>query len=287
MSNGVRATRDQHRGRRTTNIAGNLLSALKPDPTERTVEQMQDAIAAAREILETKAAGNVDLLVEKIEGVKGIVDTKISAIDTSTKLLQTISDRVPQQIRDEVEHLSALHNEKFASVITQIKIQFEGIATQFGERDKRTEQLSLADKTAIAAALQAQKEAAGATNDSIIAVITKMDASFTKLFDQMTNLLSAMQKNTDEKIKDIKDQMSVLGSRIDKREGVSSTMDPITAESIAWMKQQLAGNQTFQDKSGGVETHRLQASSQNMMMIQIFATVIAATMGVVIGHFLH
>ena len=47
--------------------------------------------------------------------------------------------------------------------------------SQFAERDKRTEQLSLADKTAIAAALQAQKEAAGAQNESNTAAINKME----------------------------------------------------------------------------------------------------------------
>src|SRR5450631_1402717 len=44
--------------------------------------------------------------------------------------------------------------------------RFLGIATQFLERDKRTDQLSLADKTAVAAALQAAKEAVGAQNIS-------------------------------------------------------------------------------------------------------------------------
>jgi hypothetical protein len=199
------------------------------DPTARTLEQSQDAIAAAREILETKLTGDREVL-----------ETRLGGMDVAIKLIQGSSDRIPQQIRDEVKHLENLHSEKFSSIVAQIKIQFEGIGTQFNERDKRTEQLSLADKTAIAAALQAQKEAAGATNDSLIAVITKMDTSFTKLFDQMTNLLSAQQKNMDDKINDIKNAMSGISARIDRREGVTSTSDPITAESIAWMRARLA-----------------------------------------------
>jgi Mg2+ and Co2+ transporter CorA len=155
------------------------------------------------------------------------------------------------------------------------------------ERDKRTEQLSLADKTAIAAALQAQKEAAGATNDSIIAVITKMDASFTKLFDQMTNLLSAMQKNTDEKIGDIKQQMSQISSRIDRREGVTSAMDPITSESIAWMKARLEHGKTFEDATGGAAAQRNQSTNQTMMILAVFATLMASSIGVAVGHFMH
>jgi hypothetical protein len=63
--------------------------------------------------------------------------------------------------------LRELHSERFSS-----------IALQFEERDKRTEQLSVADKTAIAAALQAQKEAAGAQNESNTAAVAKIETNF-------------------------------------------------------------------------------------------------------------
>src|ERR1700685_2775837 len=92
-----------------------------------------------------------------------------------TDRLQILIDKVPGLARIEVAKLQELHEEKFAS-----------IATQFAERDKRTEQLSLADKTAIAAALQAQKEAAGAQNEANAAAIAKSEAGVTKQIAQIT-----------------------------------------------------------------------------------------------------
>jgi hypothetical protein len=102
--------------------------------------------------------------------------------------------------------------------------RFSGIAIQFAERDKRTEQLSLADKTAIAAALQAQKEAAGATNESNSVALAKMENNFTKLIDQGSVLLASVVKNTDDKINDLK-------SRIDTGDGKSRGMGDV----IGWI----------------------------------------------------
>jgi hypothetical protein len=113
--------------------------------------------------------------------------------------LQILIDRLPGIVRDEVANIQALHDEKFAS-----------ITLQFAERDKRTEQLSIADKTAIAAALQAQKEAAGAQNEANAAAIAKSEAGFTKQIDQITTLISAGAKASDDKIDDIKDRLSGL-----------------------------------------------------------------------------
>jgi hypothetical protein len=92
--------------------------------------------------------------------------------------------------------------------------RFIGIATQFLERDKRTDQLSLADKTAVAAALQAAKEAVGAQNISNSVALTKMEDNFTKLIDQGQAQLQLMASNLDDKINDLK-------SRIDTKEGQS------------------------------------------------------------------
>lgn len=145
-----------------------------PDPTLLTTENLRREIANLKELLETR----LDSGAVVIKGLHELVIVE----------LQVLSNVTEQR--------------------------FESIATQFAERDKRTEQLSLADKTAIAAALQAQKEAAGATNESNSVALAKMENNFTKLIDQGQTLLQSVAKNMDDKINDIK-------SRIDTGEGQS------------------------------------------------------------------
>lgn len=174
-----------------------------PDPTVRTVEQLQRDIGASREIVEAK-----------FEGDRRVFETRLDGMDRAIELLQNATDRLPQLIKDEVSQLRELHQEKFLSVEARTEIQFGGIATQFAERDKRTEQLSLADKTAIAAALQAQKEAAGAQNESNAAANTKMESNFAKLIEQGSALVLEIRRNTDVQLNDLK-------SRLDKGEGGS------------------------------------------------------------------
>lgn len=146
-----------------------------PDPTLLTTENLRREIANLKELQETRLSAS-----------------KADTIALHDLLLAKI--------------------EVLSSVTAQ---QFEGIAIQFAERDKRTEQLSLADKTAIAAALQAQKEAAGAQNESNAASVTKQEAAFTKLLDQNQTLFQTAMSALTTQLNDVK-------SRLDKGEGQSS-----------------------------------------------------------------
>jgi len=150
------------------------ISKPDPDPTLLTTENLR----------------------REIENLKELMETRLNASDAA---------------REALHELIAVELKVLGNVTQQ---RFEGIATQFAERDKRTEQLSIADKTAIAAALQAQKEAAGATNESNSVALAKMENNFTKLIDQGQTLLQSVAKNMDDKINDLK-------SRNDTREGQS------------------------------------------------------------------
>lgn len=151
-----------------------------PDPTVLTTQQLQREIMALREILEARLAGN----------------DKISA------LLQEQLDHKSSIVKTEVDHLRTEHEEKFRS-----------IATQFLERDIRTEQTSRDSKVAVDAALQAQKEAAGAQNESNAASISKSEAAFTKQIDQIAVIINTTTKGTDEKIEDIKTRIIQIEGR--------------------------------------------------------------------------
>lgn len=161
-----------------------------PDPTVLTTQQLLREVAMAREILEAK-----------LDGGMSVIEARLTENNRAIVLLQKATDMVPSHIRDAVGTLKDLHAEKFAS-----------IATQFIERDKRTEQLSIADKTAIAAALQAQKEAAGATAESTSIGLNKMENNFSKLIETLQIAIAQGFRNSDEKINDVK-------SRLDRGEG--------------------------------------------------------------------
>jgi hypothetical protein len=196
-------------------------SVPNPDPTQRTVEQVQRDIAAVRQVVEASIKGNREVL-----------ETRLSGMDKAIELLQTATDRLPDKIRDSVQQLKELHDEKFNSVSSQLKAAMDGIEKQFTERDKRTEQLSLADKTAIAAALQAQKEAAGAQNDSNTTANSKMEANFATLISQTQQLLQEVRRSTDDKI-------VALGDRLTKGETTIATSHESRSDNrqsvIAWV----------------------------------------------------
>lgn len=186
-----------------------------PDPTNRTIETLQRDIAAAREIVEGKLDGKFE-----------VVETRLEGMDKAIELLQAMTNKLPIYIKDEVNQLKELHDEKFTSVEDRSKIQFGGIATQFAERDKRTEQLSLADKTAIAAALQAQKEDASAKNESNATATAKMENNFAKLIEQGQTLLLEVRRNTEAQINDLKSRLDRRdGGSMAEREGTKGTRD--------------------------------------------------------------
>jgi hypothetical protein len=135
-------------------------------------------------------------LLREIGNLKELLEARLTAADASGRALHEL-------ISAKIEVLESVTSQRFSS-----------IETQFEERDKRTEQLSLADKTAIAAALQAQKEAAGAQNESNAASVTKQEAAFTKLLDQNQTLFQTAMSALTTQLNDVK-------SRLDKGEGVS------------------------------------------------------------------
>lgn len=193
-----------------------------PDPTLLTTNLVEKAISALRAELSVQFNAMAEATRLVREGhIKLIEDTQIQikkCVDQAKELWDAKNSGTEERVKklDEVS-----------------KEQFARIAIQFDERDKRTEQLSQAQKeaanalslasaTAIAAALQAQKEAAGAQNDSNAASITKSEAAFTKQIDQMAVLVQQIQKGNDDKVADLKAQISNLASRLDRGEGKQS-----------------------------------------------------------------
>lgn len=182
------------------------MSVPTPDPTLLTTENLRREISGLRELLEGR-----------IDGRAHTVNTRLDAMDKALALFQTIADRLPQQMDTRVEHLDAVMGGRF----TTVNERFHGIDTQFQERDVRVRDAALSQTTAVNAALQAQKEAAGEQVKSFEKSIDKSEAGTTKQIDALgeslkTSTLSLNDKidiatkSTDSKISDLKDRLTTI-----------------------------------------------------------------------------
>lgn len=183
----------------------------RPDPTLLTTQQLLREMGALREVIG---------LTEQA------LHARMEAMDKAIVLLQTIIDRLPRMMEEKIDALQRVHEEKFKS-----------IGTQFQERDTRTDKMAEATSTAIAAALQAAKEAVGAQNTSSAAAITKSEMATDKRIEQLGTLIAAGAKTSDEKIGDIKDRLTRIegnqaGVRDQKTEGQAGSNQAVGIAAI-------------------------------------------------------
>jgi len=150
-----------------------------PDPSLLTTEQLRRELAALREILEARMAG----------------------MDKTHSLLEQQVQQAVSVRQGELLHLKELHNERFRSV-----------EKQFVERDERSKAAEQAAQVAVGAALQAQKEAAIAQNQSNTSAIAKAESATVKQIDGILALLDSNTKAIDDKI-------VVINGRLDRGEG--------------------------------------------------------------------
>lgn len=172
-------------------------SKPNPDPTVRTLQQSQREISAAREILEAR-----------FEGHKDVIDTRLGAMDKAVQLLQVHANTLPEQAKAEVAHLRLLQDERFSSFTTQL--------IMIGSR---TEQTKADAEKGIAAALQAQKEAAFEQSknfkEQIQSITTNLDTLRGTYMDK-TNDVKELVRTVENSIKDI---LRSFETRISSMEG--------------------------------------------------------------------
>jgi hypothetical protein len=204
-----------------------------PDPSLITTEAIDKAV----ESLEARFAARLDgmekavevfhadltrvptLLDRSILGLRELLETRLECMEDDVKSVHSYLDKQGINIAAQITHLRELVGSNIEVVngsITKFEAvsaeRFARIDTQFIERDKRTDQLSLADKTAVAAALQAAKEAVGAQNTSNSIAIAKSESSTVESIRQLQALFTTANQAVNDKINDVK-------SRLDKGEG--------------------------------------------------------------------
>ncbi len=165
-----------------------------PDPTVLTTQQLRHEMGTLREVIEARLDG----------------------MDIATKLLADHVNRVPNDIDRQVRHLTELFVEKMEAHKAETLSLGRGIQLQFDERDIRGRAAEDATKLAVNAALQAQKEAAAAQNESNAAAITKSEGSTVK---QIDGILALLASDTQA----ITDKIAGITSRLDRGEAIHTT----------------------------------------------------------------
>ncbi len=179
-----------------------------PDPSvmttaqlDRTIVGLTENISAKFEAITTRLDGMdkaTTTLHEDMVRVPTILDREIKS---ARELLESKLEGIDKVNKEQHEHLTNVMNEKFARV-----------DVLFVEGDKRTQQLSTANALALAAALQAAKEAVAEQNRSNTTAIAKSETAVSEQIKQMQVTFETGLRSTNEKIDDIK-------SRLDKGEG--------------------------------------------------------------------
>jgi hypothetical protein len=117
-----------------------------------------------------------------------------------------------EQLRRELFNLRELVESRLQSQSDITLERFARIDTVFIETEKRSQALRVADSLALAAALQAAKEAVSEQNRSNGLAISKSEASFIEALKQQQTLFQT-------EIKSANDKVALITSRLDKGEG--------------------------------------------------------------------
>jgi hypothetical protein len=175
-------------GRRGYRSGGRLVPV--PDPTALTTDQLRREISALREVVMIR----IDGVESNAMTLKETLNNRKEEIDASALALREL-------LKSEINKLAIVTDEKFS-----------GVSNQFIERDKRTDQLTVAAQTAVTAAFAAQKEAVSEQNKSNSLAINKSEQATAESLRQLQTLFISDSKATNDKIDDLK-------GRLDRGEG--------------------------------------------------------------------
>jgi hypothetical protein len=119
-----------------------------------------------------------------------LVETKLTGIKDVNGLLKEFNEEIRNHLRVEIAGLKELQNEKF-----------KGVDEKFAGRDM-----------ALTAALQAQKESAGAQQIANSEAIQKSELATKKQMDQTGETVKSVEKTLGDKIDDVKERLTTLES---------------------------------------------------------------------------
>ena len=161
-------------------------------------------------------ASRVQVVSDMVERAVGnstaVTNARIDGVERGIEQFQADLVRVPTSVDRAISGLREVLEAKIDKNSAVSIERFLRIDAAFTERDKRAEQLAQASSTAIAAALQAQKEAAGEAQKSSAAAIAKAETATSESIRQLQALFQTSIQALNLQVQDVK-------SRLDKGEG--------------------------------------------------------------------
>jgi hypothetical protein len=200
-------------------------------------------------------------ILREISNLKENIDTRLTSMDRAVTKFNEDFTRVPTSLDKAITQLQALLAERFNGV----QIQFDGVQKQFSERDVRVNQAATTAKTAVDAALSAQKEAANDQNKSLILSINKSEQSTASQLEQQRVVLIAVEKTLSDKIGDVADRLNRWEG---SGQGKAEVSAPLWAMASAILTALLiTGIMAFLNKSDPVDklTPRLDTIEQTLL----------------------
>lgn len=219
-----------------------------PDPTTLTNELVSRAIIGLREILETR-------------------------LDANDKALEELAKTTEQRLGAAVVQVKELYAETFRRIEGRIEAladvtdqRFLRIDAGLSERDKRADQLALANSAALAAALAAQKEAAAEAGKSAALAISKSETATSESIKQGQTLFQTGLNSLILQVNDLK-------SRLDKGEGSRTIIDPSIEARLAGLASSVGALASAGDRNQGSRDQRSDSSANMYALIAAFGAL--------------
>jgi hypothetical protein len=167
-----------------------------PDNRERDDKGvLTDPSSLATAALQREIAHLSERTDLQIEGLERTLSVRIDGVVEAAKVASDNLVRVPTEVQKAIASEHSLTDEKLARIETRLdgmaKLkheQFQGIQTQFDERDLRATQQAQAAEKAVAAALQAAKEMMGEQAHNIRTITDANQAQIADIKERITRI---------------------------------------------------------------------------------------------------
>jgi hypothetical protein len=177
-----------------------------------------------------------------IESLEEIIDAKLitlSEVDNhSTAERGMVLAHVNENVRSTREYLQSelignkqLYMEKFVAIEETIEVLKDTINDRFTQNDQNTEKAFNAAKQAVGERDASNAASANKSEKNLMDALGKLDDNVKTLSLTTSSQISANKSTLDDKINDLKDQMSRLDNRISSGEGSKKS----SSEFIGWI----------------------------------------------------
>ncbi len=248
----------------------------RPDPTDRTTEQLTREITRVEEATDDSFENLREYIVTRIEAQAHEHAAYTESSEASRRVLRDKAEADLAALRERLDTATVGANDASIARAGAVRAEVEHLrvltAQRFDDEDKRSVLLSrLYDERR-----DNQKEA-------LTAALAAADRAVAKTEERTDKQIEAIRALIDGAVRPLTDQLSALTSRFERQAGSA-------AGSVVGADQALLIEQRRQDREDQIETRRqdredkaVAAKAQAHMVMVYVAGIVAALIGAVIG----